>query len=125
MRLLLDTHILLWLMQDNTRLTQRARGIIDNSAEVCVSVASIWEIAIKWRLGKIEENPQDVVAVMEKAGLIEVPVSRQHAVATSRLPLIHNDPFDRLLVAQAISETMRLLTADPRLAAYSELVLTV
>jgi PIN domain nuclease of toxin-antitoxin system len=125
MRLLLDTHILLWLMQDDPRLTQRAHGIIDNSAEVYISVASIWEIAIKWRLGKIDENPQEVDAAIEKAGLIELPISKLHAVSTSKLPLLHRDPFDRLLVAQAIEEHMQFVTADPKLTAYSGLVTVV
>jgi PIN domain nuclease of toxin-antitoxin system len=125
MRLLLDTHILLWLMQDDPRLSQRARGIIDNSEEVYISVASIWEVAIKWRLGKIAENPQEVDAAMEKAGLMELPISKRHAVSTAKLPLLHRDPFDRLLVAQAIAEHMQFVTADPKLAAYSGLVTVV
>ena len=93
--------------------------------EVYVSIASIWEIAIKWRIGKMEEGPEEVVATIGRSGLFELPVNARHAVATSKLPLLHNDPFDRLLVAQAISETMRLLTADSHLAAYSELVVTI
>jgi PIN domain nuclease of toxin-antitoxin system len=125
MRLLLDTHILLWLMQDDSRLSQRAHGIIDNSAEVYVSVASIWEIAIKWRLGKIVESPEEVDAALEKAGLIELPVSKRHAVSTAKLPLLHRDPFDRLLVAQAISEHLQLLTADSQLAPYSGMVTVI
>jgi PIN domain nuclease of toxin-antitoxin system len=124
-RLLLDTHILLWLMQDDPRLSQRAREIIDNSAEVYISVASIWEIAIKWRLGKIDENPQAVDTALEKAGLMELPISNLHAVSTAKLPLLHRDPFDRLLVAQAIAENLHFVTADPKLAAYSRLVVIV
>ena len=125
MRLLLDTHVLLWLMQEDRRLSPEAHALIYNAAEVYVSIASIWEIAIKWRLGKMEEDPEELVATIGKAGLLELPVKALHAVTTSKLPLLHRDPFDRLLVAQAISETMRLLTADPQLAAYSELVITV
>lgn len=125
MRLLLDTHILLWLMQDDPRLSQRAHEIIDNATEVFVSAASMWEIAIKWRLGKIEEDPREVDAAIEKAGLIELPVGMRHAVVTAKLPMLHRDPFDRLLVAQAISENMQLATADAHLEAYSGLVLVL
>ena len=112
MTLLLDTHVLLWVMEDDPRLTASAHSLIVNASEVVVSSASIWEIAIKWRLGKIEENPEVVAEQLPAAGLMELPVSNRHALATSRLPLLHRDPFDRLLVAQAISENMRLLTSD-------------
>ena len=125
MRLLLDTNALLWLMSGSPRLKPRARALIDNAAEVFVSTASIWEITIKWRLGKIEEDPQIVVESLDAAGLRKLPVSAEHAVASGRLPLLHRDPFDRLLVAQAMTETMRLLTADAQLTAYSELVIHV
>ena len=124
MRLLLDTHALLWLMDDDPRLNRRARTLIDSAAEVHISSASIWEIAIKARLGKIEEDPEEIVERMEEAGLRELPISARHAAASGKLPLLHRDPFDRLLVAQAITEPMRLLTADAQLSAYSELVVT-
>ena len=124
MRLLLDTHTLLWLMEDNPRLSPSAHSLILNASEVYVSSASIWEIAIKSRLGKIEEDPEIVVEQLEAAGLKELPVTNRHAVATARLPLLHRDPFDRLLIAQAMAELMQLLTADPQLAAYSDLVVT-
>jgi PIN domain nuclease of toxin-antitoxin system len=122
-RLLLDTHVLLWLMENDPRLTASAHSLIVDASEVYVSSASIWEIAIKWRLGKIEENPKIVADHVKAAGLKELLVSNRHAVATGQLPRLHNDPFDRLLVAQAVTEPMQLLTADSRLAAYSELVL--
>lgn len=125
MRLLLDTHVLLWFMEDDPRLTANAHSLIVNASEVYVSSASIWEIAIKWRLGKIEENPEFVAEHIQAAGLKELPVSNRHAVATGRLPLLHRDPFDRLLVAQAICEPMRFVTGDEQLLAYSELVIRV
>ena len=125
MRLLLDTHMLLWLMNGNERLTPRARVLIDSASDVYVSAASIWEVAIKRRVGKMEENPEELVATLGKAGLIDLPVEPRHALVTAQLPLLHRDPFDRMLVAQAISETMRLLTTDAQLAAYTELVITV
>jgi PIN domain nuclease of toxin-antitoxin system len=122
-RFLLDTHILIWLMADSSRLNEQARSLIANAAEVYVSPVSIWEIAIKNRLGKIEEDAGLIVAKLEAAGLIELDVTYRHALATSKLPLLHGDPFDRLLVAQAITEPMRFLTSDKLLCAYSELVI--
>ncbi|MGA3031667.1 MAG: type II toxin-antitoxin system VapC family toxin [Terracidiphilus sp.] len=123
MRLLLDTHTLLWLMVDSPRLSRRARSLISDASEIYVSSVSIWEIAIKFRLGKIEEDARVVVEKLGAAGLRELNVSHRHAVATSRLPLLHGDPFDRLLVAQAITELMQFLTADKRLTEYSDLVI--
>jgi PIN domain nuclease of toxin-antitoxin system len=125
MHLLLDTHVLLWLMNNDPRLSRQAHSLIVNASEVYVSSASIWEIAIKSRLGKIEEDAEVVAEKLEAAGLSELHVTHRHAVATGKLPLLHRDPFDRLLVAQAICEPMRLLTADPQLKAYSVLVVAV
>lgn len=125
MRLLLDTHILLWLMSGDRRLTARARSQIVAASEVYASSASIWEIAIKWKLGKLPQHPGMVAAKLDVAGLHELPVTNAHVLATADLPLHHRDPFDRLLIAQAQSESMRLLTADARLAPYSDLVVRV
>lgn len=125
MRLLLDTHVLLWLMEDDPRLTAKAHSLIEDASEVYVSSASIWEIAIKWRLGKIKENPKIVADHVQAAGLTELLVSNRHAVATGRLPLLHSDPFDRLLVAQAVTEPMQLLTADALLQPYTDLIILV
>jgi PIN domain nuclease of toxin-antitoxin system len=124
-KVLLDTHCLLWLMQENPRLNRNARSQIAQASEVYVSSASIWEIGIKWRLGKIEEDPQIVADQLDAAGLVELQVTNRHAIASSRLPLLHNDPFDRLLIAQAITEPLHFLTADAHLAAYSPLVITI
>jgi PIN domain nuclease of toxin-antitoxin system len=125
MRLLLDTLTLLWLLEDNPRLSPSARSLIVSASEVYVSSATIWEISIKARLGKIRTDPEEVLVLMERAGLRELPVNGRHAVAIRSLPLVHRDPFDRMLVAQAMCESMRLLTADPQLAAYSKLVVTI
>jgi PIN domain nuclease of toxin-antitoxin system len=125
MRLLLDTHILLWLMTGDANLDTRAKSLIVNASEVYVSSASIWEIAIKARLGRIEEDAEVIVDKLGEAGLRELHVNNKHAVASGKLPLLHRDPFDRMLVAQAMAEPMRLLTADVQLSAYSELVITI
>ena len=87
-----------------------------------VSAVSIWEAAIKSALGKLRVDPAILVAEIAGSGFIELPVLARHAAAVSNLPMHHKDPFDRLLIAQALSEPARLLTADAMLAAYSELV---
>lgn len=125
MRLLLDTHIFLWAVADSTLLRSSARRWIESADEVFVSAASIWEIAIKARLGKIDADPDELEAAIAASGFSELPVRARHAKGVVALPLHHADPFDRLLVAQAIAEPMWLLTADAALAPYSQLVLMV
>ena len=121
MRVLLDTHLLLWALADPARLPAEARRLIDR-ADVYVSAASIWEISIKAALGKLSADPREVVAALEPAGFLPLPISVEHAARVASLPPLHRDPFDRLLVAQALAEPMRLLTTDATLAAYGELV---
>ncbi len=125
MRLLLDTHLFLWSITDSRRLTRDIRHRITGASEVYVSVASIWEVAIKVRLGKLAANPEQVAAAIESSGFIELPVTSAHAVKVASLPLHHHDPFDRLLVAQAHTEPLVLLTADETLAAYGAMVQVV
>ena len=122
MRLLLDTHIFLWTVSDDPRLRRAARHLIEKADEVYVSAVSIWEVAIKVRLGKLEADPVRLVDVIADSGFIELPVTARHGAVVAGLPLHHHDPFDRLLVAQAISEPMYLLTADELLPPYSDLV---
>ena len=118
MKLLLDTHVFLWIVTGHAALKPSARKLISESEAIYVSAASIWEIAIKARLGKIEGDPMELVAAIEDSGLIELPVRAEHAAAVAGLPLHHTDPFDRLLLAQAFTVPLRLLTADRALAAY-------
>ncbi|MBS0380719.1 MAG: type II toxin-antitoxin system VapC family toxin [Proteobacteria bacterium] len=118
MRLLLDTHVFLWVVTGNTRLKPAARELISDAEAVYVSAASIWEIAINARLGKIEANPEALVTAIDSSGLLELPVTAEHAAAVGRLPLHHSDPFDRLLLAQAFSVPLKFLTADSALATY-------
>ncbi|MES2823904.1 MAG: type II toxin-antitoxin system VapC family toxin [Pseudomonadota bacterium] len=122
MRILLDTHIYLWWLQDHPKLSAVAREKIISTTEVYVSSASIWEAAIKIAIGKLEADIDELVSNIELSGFIELPVSAKHATQIIRLPDIHRDPFDRMLVAQAMSEPLRLLTADMQIAKYSELV---
>jgi len=118
MRLLLDTHVFLWAVTADSRLKAAGRKLISRADAVYVSATSIWEIAIKARLGKIEADAEVLAEAIEDSGLIELPVSAQHAAAVARLPLHHTDPFDRLLLAQAFSVPLRFFTADRALAAY-------
>jgi len=121
MRLLLDTHLLLWALSSPSRLSKRARQRIDSS-EVYASAASIWEVSIKSALGKLEADPADVLNGVEPAGFSHLPILGAHAAKVVELPPVHKDPFDRLLVAQARVEPMILLTNDEALAAYGDFV---
>lgn len=114
--LLLDTHVLLWYLESDPRLPQHAKDAIESGLEVYVSAASIWEVAIKRRLGKLETEPDLIERI--NAGFEHLAVTHEHAWATSELPQHHGDPFDRLLVAQARAERLPLLSADPKLRAY-------
>ena len=125
MRLLLDTHIFLWAVAGSAVLKPATRRLIESADEVYVSAASLWEIAIKARLGKLDADPHALVTAIDESGFIELPVRAAHAAVVSELPLHHNDPFDRLLVAQAMVEPLRLLTADAVLARYGELITLV
>jgi PIN domain nuclease of toxin-antitoxin system len=125
MRLLLDTHIFLWAVAGSPLLKPAARRLIESADEVYVSAASIWEVAIKARLGKINADAQKLADAVGASGFVELPVSAAHAAGVARLDLHHNDPFDRILLAQALAEPLRLVTVDEMLAKYSELVLLV
>jgi PIN domain nuclease of toxin-antitoxin system len=122
MRVLLDTHVFLWAILDSKRLDRKSRSLIASADAVYVSAASVWEIAIKSRLGKIDGDPSACVGAIPASGFMELPVSAVHAAAVAQLEMHHADPFDRLLVAQAITEPLRLLTADPMLVPYSDVV---
>lgn len=125
MRLLLDTHILLWALDQPARLDSGTRVLLEDPAnEVLFSAASIWEIAIKVRLGRADfpVRPDAIAQAARDTGFTELPVRAGAAARVADMPLHHRDPFDRLLVAQAMAEPMRLYTADPLLPPYSELV---
>jgi PIN domain nuclease of toxin-antitoxin system len=122
MRILLDTHLYLWWLSDHPSLSQEARIRIAEADHIYISSASIWELAIKASLGKIVIDVDECVARISLEHFIELPVRARHAAAVRELPLHHNDPFDRLLVAQAICEPFRLLTHDVQLAPYSDLI---
>ena len=122
MTLLLDTHVLLWWLDDNPRLGARARAAIaDSDNTVWVSSATAWEIAIKTGLGRLEmsEPPEEALPrEIERGGFRPLAISVEHALAVRTLPHHHRDPFDRLLIAQAMAEDLRLVTADRAFADY-------
>ena len=120
MRLLLDSHTLLWWWEDDRpRLGPQAQALIADAAnEVFVSAATIWELAIKRATGKLQ-TPADLEAAVRLSGFIELPVTFRHAERAGRLPLLHRDPFDRMLVAQAQAESLTLITGDASIARYA------
>jgi len=121
MRILLDTHLLLWALASPSRLPPRARRIIDDE-DVYASAASIWEMSIKVALGKLTGDPNEVAAALGPAGFGPLAITIQHAARVQSLPQLHKDPFDRMLIAQALSEPMILLTNDAALAGYGDIV---
>jgi PIN domain nuclease of toxin-antitoxin system len=122
MKLLLDTQIFLYFVGGSTQLTKKMRDAVDAADEVFVSAASIWEAAIKHAVGKLNVDVNVLVREIEDSGFTELPIRASHAAAVSQLPMHHRDPFDRLLVAQAISEPLQLATTDRVLRRYSDLV---
>jgi PIN domain nuclease of toxin-antitoxin system len=112
-RLLLDTHILLWWLSDDRKLATDARAIIAKSDnDVLVSSASVWEISIKRALGRLEIELDDLEKAIERNGFRFLPIGFRHALTAGRLPNIHRDPFDRMLVAQASIEELRVVSHD-------------
>jgi PIN domain nuclease of toxin-antitoxin system len=125
MRLLADTQIVYWVFNEPEKLPSAARKYLDGADAVYVSAASVWEIAIKVKLGKLKADPLRLMQRIEAAGMRELPVFSRHTVLVADLPLLHTDPFDRLLIAQAMSEPLYLLTSDSRMKQYSKLVIQV
>ena len=128
MRLLLDTHVLLWALIEPARLRAKARDMLeDPEHEVLFSVASVWEISIKAALGRADFQvaPERIVEAARSSGFLEAPVRSAAALKVATLPHRQGDPFDRLLVAQAMTEPASLLTADAQLKVYSEMVILV
>jgi len=125
MRILLDTHIFLWWVRGESKLSKIAKASILNAAEVYISSASIWESSIKAKLGKLSVDIEELAASITASGFLELPITAKHAATVYHLPDIHRDPFDRLLIAQAICEPLQLLTFDKTLEPYTDLVKVV
>ena len=119
MRLLLDTQIALWWLVGSARLKRAARQRIA-AAECFVSVASVWEVAIKHRIGKLPVAPELFAGEMREGGAVILPVTDAHAAAYARLPAGHGDPFDLLLLAVAQTDRLRFLTADAALRRFAQ-----
>jgi PIN domain nuclease of toxin-antitoxin system len=131
MRLLLDTYIALWAVVDDPLLSSTARALIGDPAnDICVSAASVWEIAIKHALARggpsdMPVSGAEALRHFQDSGYELVNISPADAAAVEILPMLHADPFDRLLVAQALTVPFRLLTHDSRLARYSPSIIKV
>jgi PIN domain nuclease of toxin-antitoxin system len=121
-RVLVDTHALLWWLADDKRLSRRARKTIaDEETEVLVSAACVWEAAIKASLGKLGDPTRAVSrlpSIIPERGFAELQISAAHAVQAADLPRIHRDPFDRMLVAQSMIESAPVVTNDPDIRRY-------
>jgi PIN domain nuclease of toxin-antitoxin system len=123
MNYLLDTHIALWALVDSPKLTPAIRNLLQTPGDsTFVSVASLWEIGIKHTAGRgdMPFSAEDARDFCLQSGFLILPISAQHAIAAGELPLIHRDPFDRMLVAQAITTPMRLVTHDKLILRYSD-----
>lgn len=127
MKILLDTHCWLWMEAAPERLSEEARGLVlDPGNEIFLSAASSWEIALKHALGRLRlplPPERYVPSRLRRSRIMPLPIQHEHALRVGRLPRHHRDPFDRMLVAQAVIEGMALLTADPQLEAYPAKVL--
>lgn len=117
MRLLLDTHVVLWWLTDDATLADEIKGYIDDEPEVYVSTVTLWELAIKQSLGKLTA-PDDLPELVMDNRFRLLPVMPPHAIAAARLPAIHRDPFDRVLVAQAVAEELTLVSRDADIHRY-------
>jgi len=118
---LLDTHAAIWQFNGDTALSNTAREIINDPANrICISIASVWEIAIKINIGKLKfaGNTENFLHIADLDGIAILPVRTKHLLIYETLPLIHRDPFDRLLIATAIAEKMLLITTDDDIAKY-------
>jgi PIN domain nuclease of toxin-antitoxin system len=125
LKLLLDTHVLLWVMQDAPALGRAARRVLSEAEEIHVSSVSLWEAAIKCAVGKLKLDLDALDLRLGQVGFMPLAVSWAHARQLRQLPLLHADPFDRMLVSQAISEPLHLLTHDAALKPYSDLVIVI
>ncbi|WP_223248359.1 type II toxin-antitoxin system VapC family toxin [Sulfurirhabdus autotrophica] len=125
---MLDTHVALWAITDNPNLSDKARKLILAARNtIWISSVSIWEISIKHSLGRrdMPVSGRDALDYFSQAGYRFLPIEPEHAVAIEELPGHHQDPFDRLLVAQALVEPMRLITHDDTVARYSDTIIHI
>jgi len=120
LKLLLDTHALLWWLADAPQLGPKARGAIaDPANDILVSVVLLWEIAVKVRIGKLDANVASVIKAIERDGFLRLPIEDAHLQSLMSLPVHHRDPFDHLLIAQAVTEGATLITSDRHAPRYA------
>lgn len=124
MRLLLDTHVILWWLGDSPELPDEIKDLLDTESSIYVSAVSPWEIAIKQSLGKLP-GPEDLAERVRDTQFTPLPITAGHGVRAGRLPQHHRDPFDRVLVAQAQTEGMTIVTRDKWISHYDIPVLPV
>ncbi|WP_019075492.1 type II toxin-antitoxin system VapC family toxin [Streptomyces hokutonensis] len=124
MRLLLDTHVVLWWLDDSPELSGDVKDLLDTEPGVYVSAVTPWEIAIKQSLGKLE-GPEDLAERVRDSQFTGLAITAGHGVRAGRLPAHHRDPFDRILIAQAQIEGMTLLTRDKWISAYDVQIMPV
>jgi len=122
--LLLDTHVVLWWLVDDASLSDDVKARLDDDPDVYVSSATVWEVAIKESIGKLT-GPDDLPEEIARSGFRQLSISFEHAATAGRLPLLHRDPFDRMLVAQARCEGLTLVTRDPQIRRYEVDILSV
>lgn len=123
MKLLLDTHILIWWLSNDPKLSQQENNIISNPDNlVFVSAGASWEIAVKKMIGKLDA-PDDLPAALAANDFLELPITIEHTQHLYQLPMHHNDPFDRIMIAQAISESLFFLTRDSKISLYPVIVI--
>jgi len=122
MRILLDTHIIIWILEDSKKLSKKARKIIDDAHEVYISHISAWEMMIKMQLGKLEIELEDIQKIFKQTNFIELNLKFEHVLALNHLPDHHKDPFDRMLIAQALSEPLKFITSDSIVKKYSDFI---
>jgi PIN domain nuclease of toxin-antitoxin system len=115
--LLLDTHVVLWWLTDDAMLSGDVKDVLDTKPDVLVSVATLWEVTIKLAMGKLD-GPPDLPELIRDCGFLTLPVSAEHAMAAGRLPMLHRDPFDRMLIAQARCNDLVLVTRDETIRRY-------
>lgn len=125
MRLLLDTNALLWALTNAPRIEPVRELLLADENEIFVSAVSWWEIAIKIRIGKLDANVISLRKTAHESGFMELPLLGSHAETLATLPRYHNDPFDHMLIAQAMAEPMRLISGDGVLSQYTQLVLHI
>ncbi|MFF5291350.1 type II toxin-antitoxin system VapC family toxin [Paractinoplanes globisporus] len=124
MSLLLDTHVVLWWLTDDPTLAAEIKERLDHEPDVYVSPATIWEVAIKQSIGKLDK-PADLAERIRDSGFRHLNITAEHGIVAGRLPLIHRDPFDRMLVAQAQVEHLTLVTRDAEIPRYDVETLAV